>query len=357
MRFPELAFYPIFGLSECFGVFNLKGSMHFCYLTLLHQWKNTSVLHCKLLWYLVWNTGNQQHLQPNHTVKAGLVQQHHPPTWAGLMLVASARARVLILQVKPLLILQVFPRRASLGAPHTPEDPKGFSGSALAQSNNPFWGPAVEMPGGRKAHLLCLKSVFLAKMCCIFSEKLYSCHSSGYFSFCNNRESHNFRSLKEAASAFAHPYMVQASPNFMETLNSLVLFNLLVSAMESRGLWIKLQDFPSLSQCPKLSVPLISAITAHPNCFNLAVTSLMPLLPPDLLVFPFTDVLSGFLSTSRLIKALILWGSNFLLHVALTNPYTRHFWPQSLLHSWNSSLHLPSPQHNFLSSPTWLTYL
>lgn len=88
---------------------------------------------------------------------------------------------------------------------------------------------------------------------------------------------------------------------------------------------MKLQDFPSLFQCPKLSIPLISAITAHPSCFNLAVTSLMPLLPPDLLVFPFTDVLSWVLSTARLIKALVLWGSNFLLQAALTNPYTWHF--------------------------------
>lgn len=113
---------------------------------------------------------------------------------------------------KHLLILQAFPRRTSLGPPHAPEDAKGFSGSALAQNNNPFWGPAVEMPGGGTVHLLCLKSVFCGKHVLSF--------------LCNSAllpfqwQSHYFRSLREAISAFAHPYMVQASPNSMETLNS-----------------------------------------------------------------------------------------------------------------------------------------
>lgn len=74
---------------------------------------------------------------------------------------------------------------------------------------------------------------------------------------------------------------------------------------------------PSLSRCPNLSIPLTSAIlTVCPNYLNLAVAFLMLLLSPDLLVFPFTDVLSLVLSTAELIKAPVLWWSSFLLHIA-----------------------------------------
>lgn len=166
----------------------------------------------------------------------------------------------------------------------------------------------MEISAWRRVHLLCLRSIFLAKMCSIFSADLYSCHSSSYFSFCsNNRQSHYFKSLKEALSVFANDYMVQAPPNSMETLNSLVFFNLVGSEWNERN-QRTVDKTPGFSfSIPKLSIPLISAITAHPNCFNPAVTSLMPLLSPDLLVFPFTDVLSLVLSTARLIKALVLW--------------------------------------------------
>lgn len=101
---------------------------------------------------------------------------------------------------KHLLILQAFPRRTSLGPPHTPEDAKGFSGSALAQSNNPFWGPAVEMPGGGTVHLLCLKSVFCGKHVLSF--------------LCNSAllpfqwQSHYFRSLKEAILTWYKPLLI-----------------------------------------------------------------------------------------------------------------------------------------------------
>lgn len=101
---------------------------------------------------------------------------------------------------------------------------------------------------------------------------------------------------------------------------------------------------PSPSWCPNFSIPLISAIlTVHPNCLNLAVTSPMLLLSPDLLVFPFTDVLTLVLSTAKLIKTPVLRWSSFLLYILLVRSWQilmyRTFWPCSPLHSciWNSS--------------------
>lgn len=186
MTFPELAFYSAFGFSECFGFFfffYLKESMlsafAICFFCISGQIPVCfSVKVSALIPCLKHRESTAPATKPMW--KAGLVQQHHSPTWAGLMLVPSARARVL--QVKPLLILQVFPRRTSLGASNTPEDAKGFCGSALAQSNNPFWGPVVEMPRGGRAHLLCSRSIFVSIMGCIFSANLYACHSRGYFS-------------------------------------------------------------------------------------------------------------------------------------------------------------------------------
>lgn len=134
-------------------------------MTLLHQWTNTSVLQRKPLSTLI------PCLKHRESTAPATKPESKSRTCAATPSSHLGRARVLMLQVKPLLISQVFPRSTSLGASHTHlRIQKGF----LSQSNNPFWGPAVEMPAGRKAHLLCLRSVFLARMCCIFSANLYS---------------------------------------------------------------------------------------------------------------------------------------------------------------------------------------
>lgn len=90
----------------------------------------------------------------------------------------------------PSLVLQAFPRRASAcrSRTHTwEEDPKGFSSSALAERDNPFWGPAVEMPvWGQYVRsalcALCLKSVFVVIAYYTFSVKSAFMLFSGYFS-------------------------------------------------------------------------------------------------------------------------------------------------------------------------------
>lgn len=187
-------------------------------MTLLHQWANTNVLQCKPVSTLI------PCLEHRESAAPATKPQSKSRTCAATPSSQLGRANISALckgqgagapgkTSKHLLILQAFPRRTSLGPSHTPEDAKGFSGSALAQNNNPFWGPAVEMPGGT-VHMLCLKSVFCGNHVLSFLCK------SALLPF--QWQSYYFRSLKEAISAFAHPYMVQASPNSMETLNFLV---------------------------------------------------------------------------------------------------------------------------------------
>lgn len=199
------------------------------------------------------------------------------------------------------------------------------------------------------------------------------------FSFWNNTNQNNyFKHLKEASIKSLRPSIVHLA---LYSTSLSQLHKHLISQCFAQWVWcdqrsvdepsppqssdrVTLPCFlvvPSLSQWSNLSVPLISSILrVRPNCLNPAVTSLMLLLSLDLLVFPFTDVLSLVPSTAKLIKAPVLWWSSFLLHIArLAWQILTYctFWPRSPLHScvWNSSLHLLSHEHNFLSRPIWLT--
>lgn len=131
------------------------------------------------------------------------------------------------------LILQAFPRRTSgcRSSTHTwEEDAKGFSSSALAESDNPFWGLAVEMPVWgeyiRSALCaLCLKSVFVAIIYYAFSANPHSCYfsskhcSSFNFSFWKNtKQKHYFKSLKEASHKSLSPSLVHLASFYNTSL-------------------------------------------------------------------------------------------------------------------------------------------
>lgn len=141
-------------------------------MTLLHQWTNTNVLQCKPVSTLI------PCLEHRESAAPATKQQSKSRTCAATPSSQLGRANISALCKgqgagapgkisKHLLILQAFPMKTSLGPSHTPEDAKGFSGSALAQSNNPFWKCGNAWWGDSAFALL--KKCILWQSCAIFS--------------------------------------------------------------------------------------------------------------------------------------------------------------------------------------------